>query len=541
MAEDDGPTQPGVPFDPVESDDGPTLQVHIPPRSLPRLPRPPSTPGLDTATLPRFPSSDFDQTATRRRDRSAPSQPVDDADETLTLRRGPPSMDEVATTKLAPVPSSPRLDIAMPPASERTRPFALLPSAGSTAPFPLVRRDQTESLPKEPLLAAPVLPPAMHAPPPAPRGDSRAVLVFAASLLATLAVALVIVVVVLAGQSGKRHAEIPNPAGAARSEVGSSPGCAVKLGPRALGTAFFAAAAPIATPALSPGEVAIGYAETRESAAGVVVDLSDLSVERRLAQVKPRPIARVTPYERDGSLAFVIDHDGDKLATARTVADATPFVIGVNYFGVARATPGEPETIWPGGKGAPISEPMIASVSGVGHAVAFSRGRFGGSVHVGWLGPGGRAKTDLGVLELAAYEVGSPAIAAGPGAIAVAVAIRDTPTGLSRIVLATAAHGSVPRSVVELPGADRSHPVITALADGGWLVAWIEGGAARRVRAQRLGADLSASAPAFDVATSPGIEQALGALQRVDRRVLSAYVVRGNAGPELWGAMLECG
>jgi hypothetical protein len=315
----------------------------------------------------------------------------------------------------------------------------------------------------------------------------------------------------------------------------------VKLGPRALGTAFFAAVPPIATAALSPGEIAIGYAETRETAAGIVVDLSDLSVERRLSQTKPRPVARVTPYERDGSLAFVIDHDGEKLATARSVADAPPFVIGVNYFGVARATAGEPETIWPGGKGAPISEPMIASVRAVGHAVAFSRGRFGGSVHVGWLAPGGRAKTDLGVLDLAAYEVGSPSIAAGPSEIAVAVAVRDTPTAHSRVVLAAAAHGSTPRAVVDLPGADRSHPVITALPEGGWLVAWIEGGESRRVRAQVLGADLRALEPAFDVATGPGIEQALGALQRVDRRVLSVYVVRGAAGPELWGAMLECG
>jgi hypothetical protein len=296
--------------------------------------------------------------------------------------------------------------------------------------------------------------------------------------------------------------------------------------------------------ALSPGQVAVGYAESRDAAVGVVVDLSDLSVERRFSKSFSRPVARVTPHERDGSLEFLIDHDSDKLAMARTVADRSPFVVGVNYFGLARATPGEPETVWPGGKGTAISEPMFASVAGAGHVVAFARGRFGGSVHAGWLTERGVAKTDLGVLDLAAYEVGTPTLAVGPREIALAVAVRDTPASASRIVAASAAHGSVPRSVVPLsagPGPDRSHPVIASLPDGGWLVAWIEGSENRRVRAQVLGSDLRGAAPPFDVASGIGIEQALGALHRVERRFLSLYVVRAARGPELWGAMLECG
>jgi hypothetical protein len=297
-------------------------------------------------------------------------------------------------------------------------------------------------------------------------------------------------------------------------------------------------------PSLSAGEIAIGLAESRNAALGVVVDLSDLSVERRYAESFTRPVLRATPVEQVGSIRYLIDHDNPQLQAARTVPASPPFVVGVNYFGFVRARSGvEPETLWPGGRGNAITEPMFASLPGVGHAVTFARGRLSGSVHVGWLTAAGTPKTELEVLQQSAHEIAAPAIAAGDAGILVAVALRDERESPWRIVIAGAAPGKLPGIPVPMssgPGPDRTQPSVTALASG-WLVSWVEGSEGnRRVRAQVLNTKLERIHPAFDVSNDSSVEDARGALFRVDTRVLSVYVLKRGSGYELWGSLIEC-
>jgi hypothetical protein len=549
MADDERAASPGAPLPSFDPEEGPTLEVHL---------------------------SDLDDA-----DPTVPLRPARDAEDPATLRRPDPPFDGVVTTRLASAPVPIRFDPPSSPPSEQTRPFALVaPSLPSeplaSVPFPLVTLDpdavQTARFPviQDVRLAAPVLPmpysPAPHAPPPpalpAPpaagaRVDSRALLAFTASVLATLALALVIVVaVVIVRRSGSRPQAAPPPArarseapapafGAAPSPAPLAPGCIPARPARKIAGSIQPAVPPTVAPAINPSEVAVGLAESRNTALGLVVDLEDLAAERRLVQSFTRPVFRTTPFERDGSVTFLIDHDDPRLLAARTVPAKAPFVVGVNYFGFVRAgSTGDPETLWPGGKGAEISAPMFASVADVGHAVAFVRGRPGGSAHVGWLTERGQAKTDLATLELTDKELGPPAIAAGERAIAVALATRADRLLPWRVHVATAGHGSLPRKLVPMStgmGPDRSEPTLVALGGGGWLLSWIESAAdGRRIRAQLLDADLQRLAAPFDIANEPGIELSRGALFRVGSRVLSFYVVRAENRYELWCAALAC-
>lgn len=503
MADDlDGPTHPGVPFEPADSEDGPTLRVHVPL----------DPPGLDTATLPRFRSAE-----------------PGDADETLTLPRPAPHLDEVATTPLAPV----RLP------ADATRPFPLIAAPTATAPFPLVARADARAV-----LAPPVLPP-QPAPGRAPARSARALWVFVAGVLGTLAVALVIVVSVLVARRalGSSQQAAPETASTVTSPptAGRTAGaCALEQPARQIAAAVVATVPPMTGQALGPGEVAVGYASEQQSAMGVVVDTADLSIERRFSRRYARPVFRATPFERDGSLEFLVDHDDPRLQSPRSVPARPPFVLGVSYFGVVRATGGEPETLWPGGKGAGIGEPAFASARGVGHAVAFTRER---TLHVGWLGERGRPRTDLAALGLASGELGPPSIAASERAIVVVVAARTSATARWQLAIASAATAELPRRLEWLDagaGPDRSAPAVTALSNGGWLISWVEGSIERRLRAQAFDAELRRVGAPTEVSAAAGIAPLPGALQRVGERVLSLHLTHGERGYSLWGAVLGC-
>jgi hypothetical protein len=537
MADDDAPTSPGAPIPPFD-EDGPTLQVHLPD------------------------SDDADPTV--------PLVPAFVTDDVATLRRPHAVLvDDVATTRLEPVPIPSELHPDHPPSSEQTRPFVLTARAPpsdpvASVPFPLVSRDTdvvaTARMPAtaDLRLAAPVLPmphPQQH--PPVARSDSRALLAFTASVLATLALALVVVVAVMAlrrasSSAPPTAAPAPQPGAEGMPGLSEAPGpaqvaagCVLARPARMIADSILPSVPPSFAPALSPGQLAVGVAESRNAALGLVVDLEVLSSERRFSQSFTRPVLRTTPFERDGSTTFLVDHYDPRLLAARTVPATTPFLVGVNYFGFARAAPtGEPETLWPGGKGNPISEPVFAHVPGVGYAVAFVRGRFAGSAHVGWLSERGQARTDLGTLDQSAYELGAPSVAAGERAIAVTLPMRSDRGSPWRVQVASAAHGQLPRKLEPTStgmGPDRSEPAIVALADDRWLLSWIEAAAdGRRVRAQILDANLRGVGAPFDIANQPGIVSARGALYREAGRVLSFYVLRGERGFELWCAALAC-
>src|SRR6185295_198625 len=134
--------------------------------------------------------------------------------------------------------------------------------------------------------------------------------------------------------------------------------------------------------------IAFGWIEA-STAVGATLDPKTLELRRELSDDQVRKPRAVVPLVASGTLVFAIDRE-DALLEPRRSVDAQPsFGIGMSSDGFARASArGRPEEIWPGA-GFKITDPRVARVTGVGHAVTFRRGGADGAVVAGWLGPNG--------------------------------------------------------------------------------------------------------------------------------------------------------
>ncbi len=290
--------------------------------------------------------------------------------------------------------------------------------------------------------------------------------------------------------------------------------------------------------------VAIGFAATATSAVGLTVTPS-LDATRSFERTETRNITGVVPLIAAGSLSFTVDREGGALRVPRTVDHASPFVLGMAADGYARATEGkEPETLWPEGAGQKITETRVASVADVGHVLTFRQGT---DVKVGWVTPEGSKKTPLETVAAGGMRVGTPNIAVNETDTLVTFAARPNDTAPWTVRLAKAAHGELPRASTTFslpeggPGQEAIAPTAVGLPGRRWLLQWTEGPAGKRqVRAQTLSHELS---PIGDpVTVSPaGTEAGQGVIAVASSQAAAAfYLVRAQAGYELWATGLDC-
>jgi GYF domain 2 len=289
-------------------------------------------------------------------------------------------------------------------------------------------------------------------------------------------------------------------------------------------------------------KVAVGFAGSTNTGVGLEIDASTL--ESRIITSSPgaQKVVGVVPIaEKPG---FVIDRAGGSLGVPHTIDATTPFVIGFGPRGYSRqAKDGTLDTVWPNVANESATEARVASVDGVGHAVAF---RTGGKVRVGWLKPDGSEKTDLGAVDGEGARVGNPTIATNDGSVLVAFAARASNSAPWTVKIATARHGDVPTKSArwELPpggpGGDAIAPVAAGLPDGRWILQWTEGASGSRVvRVQTLDEKLE---PIGDAATisAAGKEAGQGVVAVNGSRAASLQLVKGSTSYELWGTALEC-
>ncbi|MCA9597891.1 MAG: hypothetical protein KC776_31480 [Myxococcales bacterium] len=549
--------------DPVDPEDGPTLQVFVPSQGparvlgntdddlvettkqpLPRFEELTGSGFYETITKPRrWEQEELDEASTLRRSER------DELDEAATLRR-PPGLPPL------PLPPPPR-PWAAPEPPLKTDPFPLLPPPKSE-PFPLLEHappeDPVIEVAPELSLAPPVLPPAAFhppMPPPPPAEDPRLVplvlrltsdrtaIAAAIGVFAAITVVGVVVSLVLVARS-RSTTPAPSTAAAtapiAPAAVPASVSCRLSELPRRL--------APEATfditpqVAAAPGDkIAVGFVTPSQEAVGLIVSLDGLSTETRLRKQGSGRILSVSPLPHRSPVTFAVDEPVATLQLAKTIGSMR---LGATSAGIVRLEPGrDPSVVWPGPPGT-ITTLSAASLEGVGTAVALGRGGESGDVVFGWLSSDGSRGTDLGRLAVGQRRVGAPAVAAGDGGALTVFAAHGTGEPWS-LYAALAKPGKLPVTTVRLePGdvpANQRGPVVAALPSGGFLLAWREG---RRLRARPLDAALRATGPIVEIANDIDLVPAPGALGVRHDRVLSLYGVRSGNATELWGAVLSC-
>jgi hypothetical protein len=325
----------------------------------------------------------------------------------------------------------------------------------------------------------------------------------------------------------------------------AEPSCKLIHPARPISTSIVASISPhLAT--LATGDAAIGVAAERTAAAGFVVSPRKLDVRRVFSQRAPKPLIGVVPSVGQDGVTFHLDHAGAPLRSVRTVGTRPPFALGLSKQGLSRQAGGRSaELLWPLSAKEKITEPRIASVDAVGHAVTFRAGGQSGNVLVGWLAADGSRKTDLGSVDAGGALLGTPAIAANGQAITVAFAARANERDDWGLRIATAPHGSVPRLSHAFkvpaggPGGGAISPALAGFKDG-WLLQWTEGTpGSYRVRVQVLNQELEPVGNPIQASPSD-LNAGQGAVWLGGSFGLSLFLVTQAGTLELWGAGLEC-
>lgn len=374
------------------------------------------------------------------------------------------------------------------------------------------------------------------------RPPLRAALIGMAAAV-TIGAAAALVLLLALGRGEPDSANVPAAGAAAlpapSAPITSGPTCVANHAPVRLAGELEPTVQLQASRAPGLTQVAVGAARTRHVALGLVVDTQTLRAETRLEQSTPRPVVRVTPLTDRSPVTFAVDHDESRATLLRSVPASRSFRIGMSSAGVVRVEEKrEPSVVWPM-TGRTTTEPRFAALEDGGYAVAF---RAGADAMLGMLAPNGSRETELARLDVAARDVGEPALAASDGRLAVVVAARGS-SELWRLFAARALSGSMPGALAPLDvnprGGEQRHPSIVSFGSG-WVVSWLEGTSSTlSLRARVLDGELAPQGPILELSSS-AIVDAPGALAVRGDRVLSVFARRNGPMTELWGAVLTC-
>lgn len=314
---------------------------------------------------------------------------------------------------------------------------------------------------------------------------------------------------------------------------------------------------PVLHPLASGQEIAIGYAQSHRSAAGGIIDVASLRLDRQFWQQQDRQIFSVTPLEVGGALRYHVERQGTNVAFARAVAAEPPARLGEVDDGLALGPLDQrAQRLWGLPAGSSITVPEVAE-----HPLGFTlalrsarnldplaRGAIG-HLHVALITSAGSPLAPLTDVGNPEWDFGRPALASGPEQTVLAACHRGGEAQADELMLARARNGQLPTQLrrFELPAPaapELNAPVLAALPDGGFVLMWSQGpSTGRQVRLQRLSAELAPLGPAFDVtsAAPAGANATAAALHWVNDRLLAFYFDKRDAGHSLWVGSVSCG
>ena len=304
---------------------------------------------------------------------------------------------------------------------------------------------------------------------------------------------------------------------------------------------------PIVETAVDGRSLAVGFADTPTSAAGILVDPVTRAVKYVFRNATSKRVARVVPLVAGGQQSFSVGWDSDALKDARPVPGPPAFTFGHNIQGFSRqVNDGPPELVWTTDIDAAVSGARLVSVPNVGHAVTYRQGGTSGSIWLGWLTPAGTSRKVPFALQTEAKLIGQPSIAASDATALVSFAGRATDKDRWQVHMfkATADSGDSTEQVLEQPagglGGDSIAPAAAGLGSGQFLMQWSEGGSGHwQVRVQTLSATLQPASPAINVSPTDA-NAGQGVLWVNGTHAVSLFIVNSGRSSELWAASLEC-
>lgn len=359
----------------------------------------------------------------------------------------------------------------------------------------------------------------------------RLVVLLLGGLLLMLAGALVVTL------SRGTEASAARGARATASLPTATPGCRLALPPSRISPRI-ERSVPISARPLEDGNIALGIAESKGSAAGWIYD-----------PVKGEAIRELSPASGGGNISYVtpeepllVERASPDFAFARALSPG--LAVGVGPAGLLRrGNDGATGVVWALPAGVKVTAPRVVSI-GEGHAVTFRQGGPEGELLLGWLRKDGTAASELSPVVGAPKSVGTPNIAAlGEEVVALAAARADK-TEPYRIYAARAKPGEKPRpaQVLDLPaeGGGAIAPALTALGAGRHLVQWTDGSVGQyRVQVRVLDGEL---APLSDplLVSAKGANAGQGTVVLTRAAAVSLFIQTTAGHDELWGASLSC-
>jgi hypothetical protein len=324
-------------------------------------------------------------------------------------------------------------------------------------------------------------------------------------------------------------------AAAARAAARPLPGCALRATPSRLSPVE--RAVPISVTALRDGSVAVGFAETKTSAA--VFRFRSLSgdAERLHGLPGAEEVTHVLPSEPP-----LVSRASADFSLGQSLKPGLALGVGPNGV-VRRGADGATGVVWPLAAGARVTPPRVAAFPG-GYFVALRRGGAEGQVVAGWLRADGTALSELSVVEGLPHQLGTPTVASIGDRAVLLVSARADKSAPYEVYAAFAALGhppSAPRALdAPAEGGGAIAPSLTALSGGRLLLQWTDGNVGQyQVKARLLDSGLAPLAAPLQL-SAKGANAGQGLVTGTESAPVSLFIQTTAGHDELWGAALSC-
>lgn len=320
------------------------------------------------------------------------------------------------------------------------------------------------------------------------------------------------------------------------SSAPALPGCRLALPPSRIST--IERAVPIGVLPSDDGQLALGIADTKVSAAGWLYDPIAGETKRKLEAVAGSgDVTHVTPSE-----PLVVDRAASDFAFAHTLSPG--LALGVGPSGILRrGSDGATGVVWPLATGVRVTPPRVASSDSL-HFVAFRQGGAEGQLMTGWLRQDGTALGEAASLAGAPKTLGTPNVVLTEQEAILLFAARQDKSEPYRVHAARGALGKPLAApvVLALPaeGGGAIAPSLTPFSRDRFLVQWTDGNVGHyQVHMRILDASLKPLSEPLLV-SAKGANAGQGTIVTAGIAVVSFFIQTTAGHDELWGATLSC-